>query len=293
VSTVDPIAARRAKRVQRAGRPGFLIGALIAGVVQVLAACCLGLGISMGIEGFRLSILDSIFADNDPVGDGFLGVATIPVVAVMGTFGLIVSGLTCSHLLDVYRGGEKRPVLMGPITLWVITAGIFLDSRGWTDPLSVGEQLDPVFHEDHGWSSFGWVMYYAEIWLPALFVVIALLATLYAVKHNARLRKQIAERNRLLAEGRKVTGQITDVTVRTTTNDQGQRSTVGAQVIVKFTDLQGTDRWVTRHVQGREAVPSMGEALVLFDPLRPDAVDAIFVAFVPDPLPGDWIGTVA
>jgi hypothetical protein len=123
--------------------------------------------------------------------------------------------------------------------------------------------------------------------------VIAALVTGYAIKYNRRLRRQIADRNRLLTEGRKVPGAITDVSIRTSQNDQGHRSVVGADVVVKFTDLQGTDRWVTRRAENRSAIPTSDTALVLFDPLRPEADDLIFVAFEPDPLPSDWIGCIA
>ncbi|TDD59459.1 hypothetical protein E1263_14840 [Kribbella antibiotica] len=283
------MAARRAKRVQRAGRPGFLIGALIAGAVQLVAAFGFGVGAGMLFDEIRGSSIDS----SGPGLESVLGMATIPVLMMGGLLGLFIAGATARYLVDAYRGGEKQPALQTPLAFWAFAGGVALDARSWNAPLTGGETFDPVFNGNESWSGSGGVMDHADIWFPALFAVIALLVTLFAIRHNRRLRQQVAERNRLLAEGRKVTGQITDVTVRTSTNDDGHHSIVGAEVIVKFTDLQGTDRWVTRTVQGREAVPSLGEALVLFDPLRPDVVDAIFVAFVPDPLPGDWIGTVA
>ncbi len=293
MSTVDPIAARRAKRLRRAGRPGVLAGAVVAGIAQLGAGVCFGLAIGNLVEMLRSDVTNSIFADQDPMADGFLGLATLPVMFIVGTFGLIVLAATTRYLVDLYRGGEKQPVLQTPATLWAIAAGVTLSTRSWNDPLAVGTKVDPVFHEDKSWSTFGWVMYRADIWLPALAVAIAVLTTLYAVKHNRRLRTQIADRNRLLTAGRQVPGQITNVAVRTSQNDQGQRSVVGAEVVVKFTDLQGTERWVTRQARDRSAVPTADAAVVLFDPQRPDADDLIFVSFTPDPLPGDWIGTIA
>ena len=50
MSTVDPIAARRAKRLSRAGRPGLLVGAIVAGVAQLGAALCLGGGIGAMVD---------------------------------------------------------------------------------------------------------------------------------------------------------------------------------------------------------------------------------------------------
>ncbi len=125
-------------------------------------------------------------------------------------------------------------------------------------------------------------------------VVIAALTTAYAVRHNRRLRTQIADRNRLLTAGRRIDGTITNVAVQTSKNDQGQTRVVGAEVIVKFTDLHGTERWFTRRTTSRSEIPSSTTGVqVLFDPLHPEDDDLIFVAFYPDPRPGDWIGTVA
>ncbi|MET7281146.1 hypothetical protein ABZS29_23110 [Kribbella sp. NPDC005582] len=295
MSTVDPIVARRAKRLSRAGRPGLLVGAIIAGVAQLGAALCTGLAIGSIVDLLRDGLINSVFADNEPGTKGFLGLGTIPVLFIVGTFGLIVAAATAHYLLDLYRGGEKQLMLRTPAVLWAVALGLFLDSRSWTDPLAVGTAVDPVFHEDDDtWGTFTWVMYRADIWLPVLAVVIAALTTVYAIRHNRRLSTQIADRNRLLAAGRTVTGTITNIDVRTSQNDQGHRSVVGADVIVKFTDLQGTDRWVTRRTTNRSEIPTATTATqVLFDPLHPEDDNLIFVAFYADPRPGDWIGTIA
>ncbi|WP_460649787.1 hypothetical protein [Kribbella endophytica] len=291
---MDPIAARRTKRLSRQGQPKFLAWAIVAGVAQLGAAFCCGLAIGAIVDLLRSGVIDSSFADNDPgVDSGFLGMATLPVLLIVGTFGLMLTGGVTRYLIVAYSGGEKQPIRQTPVVVLAVAAGLVVDTTTWTTPLSVGTKVDPVFGEDESWSAFGWVMYRADLWLPALLVVIAALVTGYAIKYNRRLRRQLADRNRLLTEGRKVAGAVTDVSIRTSQNDQGQRSVVGADVVVKFTDLQGTDRWVTRRAENRSAIPTADTALVLFDPLRPEADDLIFVAFEPDPLPSDWIGTIA
>ena len=238
--------------------------------------------------------MNSVFADTAPMDKGLLGLATLPVLFTVGTFGLIVAGATTRYLIDLYRGGEKTPMLQTPAALWLVALGLYLSSRSWTDPLAVGRKVDPVFHEDDTWGTFAWIMYRADIWLPLLVVVIAVWTTAYAVRHNRRLRTQIADRNRLLTAGRRIDGTITNVAVQTSKNDQGQSRVVGAEVIVKFTDLHGTERWVTRRTTSRSEIRAATTAVqVLFDPLRPEDDDLIFVAFYPDPRPGDWIGTVA
>ncbi|WP_344177477.1 hypothetical protein [Kribbella lupini] len=290
---MDPVAARRAQRLSRQGQPKFLAGAIVAGIAQLGAAFCCGLAIGTMVDLLRSGVIDSSFADNDPAVDsGFLGLATLPVLLVVGVFGLMLTGGVTRHLIAAYTGGEKQPIRQTPVVVLAVAAGVLADTTTWTTPLQVGTKVDPVFHEDESWSAFGWVMYRADVWLPALLLVIAALVTVYAIKHNRRLRRQIADRNRLLTEGRKVTGAITDLSIRTSQNDQGQRSVVGADVVVKFTDLQGTDRWVTRRAENRSAIPTADTALVLFDPLHPEADDLVFVAFQPDPLPGDWIGNL-
>ncbi|WP_405058704.1 hypothetical protein OG474_39075 [Kribbella sp. NBC_01505] len=289
---MDPIAARRAKRLQRAGRPGFLVGGIIAGVVQVAAALCLGLGIAAMVGDLRIGVINSIFVDSDPGAEGLLGLASIPVFFMGGLIGVLAAAGTGHYLMQVYSGGEKQPARYSVVALWAAAAGLFLGGLTWSAPLTVGTRTDPVFQHDKPWGAGSWLMYRADIWLPAIGIVIAVAGTLYAIKYNRRLRLQLATRKRLLTEGRKVTGEITNVAVRTSQNDQGNRSVVGAEVIVKFTDLQGTDRWVTRQAQGRSAIPTVETAVVLFDPLHPEVDDSIFVTFVSDPLPGDWIGTI-
>ncbi|MFF1819485.1 hypothetical protein ACFVWG_19455 [Kribbella sp. NPDC058245] len=293
MSTVDPIAARRAQRLSRQGQPKFLVWAIVAGFIQSGAAFFAGMAIGTMVNLLRAGVIDSSFSDNDPGIDGFLGPATMPVLIFGGIFGLIIAGATTRYLVDAYSGGEKQPIRQTVAVVWLVAVGLLVHTTTWTTPLAVGTKVDPVFQDDEPWSAFGWVMYRANLWLPALLIIIAVLVTLYALKHNRRLRQQIADRNRLLTAGRKVTGAITNVSIRTSQNDQGQRSVVGADVVVKFTDLQGTDRWVTRRAENRSSIPTADTALVLFDPLRPDSDDLIFVAFLPDPLPGDWIGTVA
>jgi hypothetical protein len=116
------------------------------------------------------------------------------------------------------------------------------------------------------------------------------LVVAYAERHRRRLRRLLADRDRLLAEGRRTRGVITDAAFRTAVNDQGQRSVVGVEVTVKYSDDHGVERWVSRFSHGRTAMPATGFADVLFDPVRPGVDRLVFVVFHRDPDPADWIG---
>ncbi|MEV6413188.1 hypothetical protein [Kribbella sp. NPDC051718] len=292
MSTVDPAAERRAKQQRYVGQPGMLVAAVVFAVVQVGCAAVLGLGIGAMADFIRHSIIDSVFDDRDVFPD-FWGPATMGIALTVGIIGTIAAAGLSSMFLQRYRGGEKQPSVLAPIGLVAVAVAVTIHAQSWTEPLEVGTQIDPSFHTDEDWGVFSWIAYYADIWLPALLIVIAVLVVWYAIKYNRRLRLQIANRNRLLTQGRRVAGTITQVTVVTSQNSEGHKTTVGADIVVKFTDANGTDRWVKRRSTNRSAMPGPGVALVLFDPLQPGDENSIFVAFTADPTPPDWIGTVA
>lgn len=268
----------------------MLVGAIIGAVAQAVCAFVLGRGIGALVEVLRHTFTDSVFDERVPYPT-YWGPATIGILLVVGGIGMVVAAGVTWSLVDRYRGGEKRPALLAPLGVSAVAAGVVVDSRSWIKPLEVGTKVDTAFHTDESWSVFGWIAYYADIWFPALLVVIAVLFVVFGIKHNRRLKQQIADRTRLLTEGRRVEGEITEVTIRTSQNDQGQRTIVGADIVVKFADAHGTDRWVTRRSNDRSAMPGTGYAEVLFDPMRASEEDLIFVAFHRDPAPGDWIGT--
>jgi hypothetical protein len=289
---MDPAAVRRAKQERYVGRPGVLVGAVVFAVLQVACAGVLGVGIGVMADFVRHSIIDSVFDDRE-VFPSFWGPATMVILLVVGTFGLMAAAVVSSMMMQRYRGGEKQPSILAPVGAVAVAIAVTIHAQTWTEPLDVGTQIDPAFQTNEDWGVFSWIAYYANIWVPALLIAIAALVVRYAIKRNRRLRLQIANRNRLLTEGRRVVGTITEVTVVTSQDSDGHRTTVGADITVKFTDANGTDRWVKRRSTDRSAMPGPGVAMVLFDPLQPGDEDLIFVAFTADPTPTDWIGTVA
>ncbi|SDE56184.1 hypothetical protein [Glycomyces harbinensis] len=291
MSTTDPAASRREKRRRLAGDPGVLAAAIACAALMAASAFVVGLAIGETADMLRDTVINSSFDDREPY-PMFWGLGTFGYLWVGGLGGLIGGSAAATHLLDTYRGGERQPRILASLAFCAIAAGVAVNAQTWLEPLEVGTKLDPVFHEDAPWSVFGWIAYYADIWLPALAVTIAATVVVSSVRLQGRLRRQIAERDRLLAEGRRVKGAITEVSIRTSVNDQGQRSIVGAEVTVRFTDGQGVQRWVTRFSRDRAAMPGTGFVEVLFDPQRPGVEDLIFVSFQRDPAPAEWIGTV-
>lgn len=289
MSTMDPTAAKRAKRMQRAGDPRFLAWAIAVASVMTGCAAMVGLAIASTADMLRHSIIDSIFDDRLPFPT-FWGAGTLGYLWSLGMIGTLVGSIVASSLLDTYRGGERQPRILACLTACAIAAAVVADAPTWLAPLEVGIESDPVFHEDAPWSVFGWTAYYADIWLPGIALAIAGLVVAHAIRHYRRLQRQIADRGRLLMEGRRARGGITEVVLRTATNDQGQRSVVGAEVTVRFTDAHGVERWVTRFSRGRAGIPTTAFAEVLFDPRRPGDDRLIFVSFHPDPTPPEWIG---
>jgi hypothetical protein len=289
MSTIDPAAARREQRRRRMGDRRVLAAAVGGAALMTVCAALVGLAIGETVDLLRDSAVNSSFDDREPY-PVFWGIGTIGYLWMLGTAGTMLGSIAANALLHAYHGGEQQPRILPPLAAGAAAAAVALSAPTWLGPLAVGTRLDPVFHEDEPWGVFGWIAYYADRWFPALAVVIAGLVVAHSVRHHGRLRRLLADRDRLLAEGRRTRGVITDAAFRTTVNDQGQRSVVGVEVTVKFTDDQGVERWVTRFNRDRSAMPTTGFADVLFDPLRPGVDGLVFVAFHREPAPADWIG---
>ncbi|GAA2139816.1 hypothetical protein [Glycomyces algeriensis] len=289
MSTMDPADVQRAKRRQREGDRRFLAWAIAAAMLMTGCAALFGLAVATTANMLRHSIIDSVFDERLPFPT-FWGPGTLGYLWSIGMIGTLIGSIAASSLLDSYRGGEQQPRILASLATCAAAVAVVANAPTWLDPLEVGVAADPVFHEDEAWSVFGWIAYYADIWLPGLAVAIAGLVVAHAIRHYGRLRLQIADRGRLLMEGRCTKGAVTAMVLRTATNDQGQRSIAGTEVTVRFTDAHGVERWVTRFSRGRTGLPARGFAEVLFDPVRPGDDHLVFVAFHSDPAPPEWIG---
>lgn len=289
MSVTDPVVARRERRRRFEGRPAALLSAI--GAATLAAACAVALGIMIGdlAEDIRHSIIDSVFDDRES-GPTFWGLGTPAYLWILGTFGLLGSTALANWSIRAYRGGEQPPAVLVPALFAVVATVVALGATTWLEPLEVGTRVDPVFHEDLPWNAGAWVAYAADVWFPIVVGVVAALVAVGAVVRNRRLRAQRMLRTRLLKDGRRAPGTMTHVAPRTTTNDVGQRTVIGATVDVRFTDDDGVERRVSRFTTERNLTPGQGGVEVLYDPLDPAEERSIFVAFVRDPLPSEWVG---
>jgi hypothetical protein len=289
MSDANQEAKKRERRRRLDRRPAVLVAAVVACLAT--AACAIALGIMVGAtaEDIRHSIIDSVFDDRDG-GPVFWGVATPAYLWIMGTFGLLASAATASWLIDAYRGGERMPFVLAPAIALVVAAVVAVDATTWLEPLQVGTRVDPEFHHDVTWDAGSWVAYAANVWIPILLIVVAAAGIVVAVMHSRRLREQRMLRTRLLRDGYRGRGVIRSSVPRTVTNDVGQRTVIGATVVVAFVDADGVERRVTRLVRRRDLVPLLSGVEVLCDPTRPDDERSIFVSFDRDPSPAEWVG---
>jgi hypothetical protein len=292
MGVTDPVVARRERRRRFEGRPALRVSAIGAAALAVVCAAALGVAVGELAEDFRHSVIDSVFDDRES-GPTFWGAGTLAYLWMLGTFGLLASTALANWSVRAYRGGERPPVVLVPVLFAVVAAVVTEGATKWLQPLDVGTRVDPVFHKDVPWNAGAWVAYAADVWFPVVVIIVAAAVIVGAVLHNRQLRAQRMLRTRLLKDGRQAPGTMTHVTPRTATNDVGQRSVIGATVDVRFTDDDGVERLVSRYTTERTLTPGMGGVEVLYDPLDPADERSIFIAFVSDPLPSEWVGPLA
>lgn len=292
MSTTDP-ATRRHRDVagQRGNRTQLWLGMLGLTLVA-LGAAALGVGASLLVEDLRHGVIDDVFDDRTVRMESHPG--ALPALTFGGIGCLLFGVWTYRRAIHRFRGGELPWPLPGAVGLLAFSVGFIALVPSWLAPLDVGRSIDPVFDESTPWGTGSWILYRAPIWLPVLLVAASLLAA-WCSWHAHRTRSALAtERDRLLATGRRVPGTVRDVAVRTSSNDVGGRTVVGALVTVAFSDASGTVRSLERFLPGTAAeVARIRDADVLYDPLRPEASTSTFVALRRPALPGDWIGPSA
>lgn len=291
MSVTDEAVARRERRRRLEGRPALLVATVAATAVAIACAVALGIMIGATAEDIRHSVIDSVFDDRES-GPTFWGAGTPAYLWILGTFGLLGSAAAASWSIDRYRGGERTPVVLAPALFAVVTTVVVADAATWLEPLRVGTRVDPESHHDVPWNAGSWVAYTADVWLPALLIVVAVLGIAIVAVHNRRLREQRMLRTRLLRDGSRVFGTILRVAPRTATNDVGQRSIVGATVEVRFTDADGADHRLSRSTSRRDLVAGSNLVEVLYDPQHPGDERNVFLAFDRDPVPAEWVGTL-
>ncbi len=279
MNTVDPAQARRDRIERWRGDRRLLAGAIVASAVAVVSGFVAGRGFGSFVEVFRTMAIDSVFDDRSD-GDPPYGV-------VWGTFAVFggIAGVSLANVaMKRYQGRPSGPVFPVVLLFAASTLGTWESSREWLPPLAVGIAVDPVFHTDEKWGFWGWLLYYADRWAPALMLVLTFLVMWYAIRVSRRYAEMVRTRDRLLAYGRRVPAQIVDVKVHVGGDESGTR-VVGTTVTLCFVDVAGVRHWVTRRTRDT----TIATAEVLFDPASPADDKKIFVALRRCPALSDWL----
>jgi hypothetical protein len=237
----------------------------------VLAAgASLGWGLGIAVNQFRIMALNSVteWTTTDPT--------RWPLPLFAGLFGGMVVRMLFARAQRSWTGG---PIRIAPtfFTMLGVAAGFFLYSLRWTTPTSVGESVDKVFGGNEAWDLRAWVMYYANLWVPAVCVIAAIIALVARLVFAARVSNKLDRVQQAVARGIQVPGVVNSVEY-TGVRVHGQPL---EKTVVSFTDLSGQTRWVTKRGTFNLAqVPRAGDAVtVFFDPATISDEKTIVVDF--------------
>ncbi|MFT4230623.1 MAG: hypothetical protein QM602_10055 [Microbacterium sp.] len=283
MSTVDPAEARRQRAGDGPGRARLARRARWCYLAGTAASVVLGIGVAL--------LFDTLRSQNImPLDDiDWFSIYTPPGWMIVGLAGPIL----LAHASDLERRslgrmhGSGLTLLLGfaAVTVGVVIAVL----AWWSRPAVVGLTPDPF--DDSAptqWGFGSWLLYTASWWLPALPAVVTVIFLLAWRTAERRAAAAAASRDFLLAHGARTTGRVVDARVLISTSDQGQRSVSGAIGTVRYLG-GGVDRWVERRTADAATVVTGAPAEVLYDPADPGDEDRIFVAFVRDPAPSEWI----
>lgn len=283
MSTIDPAEARRRRAGQGPGRERLARRASVCHVAGFAGAVVLGLGAALLVDTLRSGVIMPAGSYDELV------LWLLP----LSLFGGLSGPLLLTYASDLERRSRGRmhasgmaPFLgVGAVTLGVVVAVVAL----WSRPPAVGHTPDP-FTDDApaDWGFGSWLLYTAQWWLPALLVTATVALLLQWRQSERRAATAATTRDRLLATGARTTGVVTDVRVLISTDSEGSRSVSGAIGTVRFRGA-GVDRWVERRTRDASTVVVGAPVEVLYDPADAGAEEAIFVAFVRDPAPSEWI----
>ncbi|GLU89621.1 DUF3592 domain-containing protein [Agromyces sp. NBRC 114283] len=281
MSTIDPAAARSERLERQRGSTGAALAAAAFALLLVATSAVIGYSFAGILDTFRLMQLNSVFSNwESQMPDTTFG---LPI----GIFATIAAWALYAKWNHRFTGDTTRFVGVGPLTLVLLglAIGLWLGCSAWTAPDQPGTRIDPTFGEHEAWGAGAWIFYAAQWWLPALVGVLAVAAYFAGVAGRRRSAGRTALIERMLVTGRRAPGVVTESTL-----PSGEASSVLFTLTVKFTDLNGTDRWVKRTVKYRTAeVPPVGAPVtVLYDPANPGDTSRIFLASGPAETAADF-----
>ncbi|MFT4124179.1 MAG: hypothetical protein QM635_10135 [Microbacteriaceae bacterium] len=283
MSTVDPAEARRQRAGDGPGRARLARRARWCYLAGTAAAVLLGIGAALLFDTLRSeNIMPLDYID-------WFSLYAMPGPLVVGIAGPIL----LAHASDLERRSRGRMHGSGPalfLGVAAVTAGVVIAVLAWwSRPTVVGLTPDPFDDSASTQWGFGsWLLYTASWWLPALLAVVAVIFLLAWRTAERRAAAAVALRDSLLVHGARTTGMVVDARVLISTSSEGQTSVSGAIGTVRYLG-GGVDRWVERRTRDAATVVTGAPAEVLYDPADPGNEDRIFVAFVRDPAPSEWI----
>lgn len=282
MDTVDPAVRRRQKMDRQVGNRQTLVNEVIALGIGTAGAAGIGQFIASAVGTFRSMSINGVVTL-----EGFSPVVGSAIFCV----GMLLAGLglwSGTQKFDAYRGSSGSGGWGLALGFAGGTIGALVASRTWVPAARVG-WVESNYEEPHAWNWGAWVLYYGDIWLPAVLGALTVTLIMSAARAVRLTNARAQRRERLLREGARTTGLISDLRVHYSTNDQGGRTVASATGTVTYVDGHGTRRWVTRKHPDASVVVVGREVQVVHDPLRPDDDASVFVAFVREPASLDWV----
>ncbi len=273
MSTIDPAELRRARSERLRGSTGAACVVAVAAVLLVVAGAAAGLALAALLDQERITQLNSPLSSSSSDSWILFPAVVVPTAVVGSMIAFPLYGWANRRYL-----GRKRYVGLGPAPFWMAGAiiGAWYGCMNWTKPEKVGVRRFPdLLIGDQKWDTGDWIFYHARWWLPSLVTVIGLLTLLGSIGAQSLHRRRDELITSLLTSGRLTPGTVTE-----TVDPATESSKVAGKWTVKFTDLRGQDRWVTRLGTFPAASrPAVGETVtVLYDPQAPGDEKRIFVA---------------
>jgi hypothetical protein len=271
VSTIDPVEAQRvrAERLKGSRRAAFEVG---VGLLGLVAAGVLG-GYAMAsfLDPFRVMVLNSVYSGWESRMPPWFATAFPAIVA--STLAVWLHSWASRRYL-----GRRGAAAGEPLVLWLIgfAAGSWFGGLSFTDPDAVGVSPDPVFDTSTRWGVGAWIVYHAWWWGPTLATLLLPAVIVGRIAGRARRRRREALIAGLLVAGRRTPGEVT---AAPSPPSEAADRYFGSWT-VKFTDLYGQNRWVTRSSAFSVATPPrVGDTVtVLYDPNAPGDTTRILLA---------------
>ncbi|MFI6283304.1 hypothetical protein ACIBCM_00880 [Streptomyces sp. NPDC051018] len=272
MSTVDPAAGRRHTE-RTAGGPGRAgLGAIVGPGLYAAAWWLFGFGLADAVAY--------------PVGTVYLTADTEPANDTPGFLWALFTGAIAGSVLGVgLRAGTVRRLGLGvqsAISSAVATSsaalGLFLGARSlWVTAPEPGTFVDAAGQRGATWGAGAWAAWTSQYWVPGLLALYIVFRIASAIRADRAAGRRAARLRAVVERGVRAAGVVTEA------------AGTGAEImnlprirfVVRFTDHEGTDRWVTRTgLFDRGSVPREGDgAVVWFDPADPGDEDAIPIVF--------------